>query len=377
MQYKKNIQLKLSSILILWAFILTGCGGAFKAAQHPDDSFEQGVGLQSPSDFHRYVQSQEQDPQFRKARVTTHSSALRLKTSPEATAPGPSSGRRLLNKGDQVSVFWPVDVVNNHIKVYVDNQTRWVTHKSRHGQIYITLLEDIYLPETPVRNSGVLTPPKREVIRDDHKHNLKTIHLSSRAIKSAYEAIQSVQLESQDVTACQFSPLVGNNAGNNCYKKIVISKDFRQFISQHARSCAINAGKAAFGRTASKILFHTAGGGQVNKNRRVGRSGKRSTHSTGQAFDLFAVSLYFGQEKQQVKMHRSHTDGSSAKERRNHTFYWSFANCWRKRVKNHAACPCSDSRAGALTYLDNSSHYNHLHMSLPICERKRFRVACI
>lgn len=387
----------INAALIATSFIVfVSCGG-FEAAQHPDDNFRYGRGISSADGFGNYINSHGQDPRFRRARVTTQSGPLRLKTEARSDASSPRSGRTELQKDDEVDVFWPTDIVNNHIKVYVDGRTLWVTHRSNGGREYVTLLEDIYLPESNPGNSGIVAAPNSPPFFGQMgpvtpaprpptsgggdpfiPSDLRRISLSSTAINNARDAINSVRLSPADVQACSFDPVVGNNSGsNNCYERIVISSNFRNFVARHGNECAISAGQEAFGRRPSKILFHTSGAGQVNQNRTVGSSSTRSTHSTGQAFDLFAVSVFFGGSSEKVIMHKDHTDGSSTAERRNHSFYWAFTNCWRARVQSHAACPCGGDRAGTLTYLDNSAHYNHLHMSLPMCNRSTYNVACI
>ncbi|MEO0336545.1 MAG: hypothetical protein AAF202_09125, partial [Pseudomonadota bacterium] len=130
--------------------------------------------------------------------------------------------------------------------------------------------------------------------------------------------------------------------------------------------------------TPQQVLFHSAYAGQVSSNRRVGSSRKKSTHSTGQALDLYAISVFLsGGTQKRIPFHRNHVTGSDRVQKSNHQFYWSFANCWRKRIRDHSTCNCVENLAGALTYLDNNAHRDHIHISLPHCERSRFNVACV
>lgn len=371
----------------LSAIILVSCGN-FEASQHPDDFFRDGRGIASLDDLDGFVNSGHMNPLYREAEVTTVSGPLRLKTEPNSSAPSPSSGERQLQKGAKVYVYWPTDVNNNHIKIFHNNQTLWVTFKSSSGRQYVTLIQDLALPTVTTPGSGIVTIPSRppvgggDLVTTPSLGNTlaeRTIRLTSSAITEAHAAIRAVSLAPAEVASCQFDPLIGNNSSfSNCYEKIVISRAFRDFIANHGHACAQSAAQTTFGQRPQKILFHTSGAGQVSRHRKVSGTGKKSMHATGQAFDLFAVTLQFsGNRTRKVVLHKNHTDGSDALERENHGFYWSYVNCWKERVRKHSSCNCSASKSGTITYLDNSAHHNHIHMSLPFCERSRFNVSCV
>lgn len=375
--------------------VLVSCGD-FAVSQHPDDSFRYGRGIQSADNFGSYYNNQNVDPRFRRARVTTQSSPLRLKTEPRSDGPAPSSGPSSLARGSELEVFWPLDINNNHVKVRVQGHALWVTYRSSGGQEYVTLLEDIYLPETNVASSGTFTMPGVPAFGPQVTGNptsapgqgggnpfvpedLNRVSLSANQIRQAHIAIGNVDLQAAEVQACTFDPAVGNNSGsNNCYNEIVISSAFRDFVARYGQQCAVSAAREAFGFSARKILFHSSSAGQVSPTRTVSGTSRLSTHATGQAFDLFAITAYSDSGSRKVIMHRDQTDGSSTTERQNHTFYWSFARCWRQRVHDQAPCASScGANVGAMTYTDNSAHHNHLHMSLPMCNRGRYNVSCI
>lgn len=367
-------------------FFFVACGPV-SLNQHPDATFLKGQGIANIDGLNSYVDLNSQNPGFRMAKVTTVSDPLIVKTQARSDSARANISPNELAKDSQVYVYWPLDVVNNHVKVLVQGKAFWVTYRSSTGRDYITLLEDIYLPKTKVPSSGIVRGegglnfvPINNSRASTSSADLERVALSSSALSEAHAAIAAVDLEAADVSACQFDPLVGNLSGqkNNCYQQIVISKDFRNFISQYGQSCAIEAGQKAFGKKASRVLFHSSGAGQVRRNRKVSGSSNQSTHSTGQAFDLMAISLFFsGDQSQKVLMHRNSVDGSSQQEKQNHSFYWAFTNCWRQKVQTQWSCSCASDKVGALTYVDNSAHYNHLHMSLPMCERSRYNVSCI
>ncbi len=382
--------------------VMVSCGG-FESTQHPDDAFRSGQGIGSSDAFGNYYSGQILDPRFRRARVTTESDPLILKTQPRSSSPSPTAGPASLARGAEVDVYWPLDISNNHAKVHVNGRALWVTYRSASGREYLTLLEDIYVPQTQAPSSGSFslnagtsfgprvtngptntggtigsTTSGSTLSAGFVPSDLETISLSSSQVSDAYTAIGNVDLVAAAVPACTFNPIVGNNSGsNNCYRQVIISSAFSDFVSRHGHQCAIGAAREAFGFTPSRVLFHSSGAGQVLPNRRVGSSGTLSTHATGQAFDLFAISVFNSAASRKVVMHRNEVDGSSTAERQNHTFYWSFANCWRGRVNAHADCPCGGSEAGTRTYLDDSAHVNHLHMSMPMCNRERYNVSCI
>ncbi len=372
--------LKSGVMISLGLLLITACG-RFEATTHPDTVFENDQGLGTMDEYGNFISFMGSEPRFRKARVTTNSSPLRLKTDPRTNSPAPSSGPTQVSKGVDVDVFWPLDVVNNHVKIYYEGQSLWVTQKSSSGQAYVTLLEDIYLPSTSSNGSGLVAgrPTTGGATGSVSPSDLLEISLSSSAVSAAHSAIKEVNLTSVSVPTCDFDPMVGSNSSkNNCYRQVVISQDFRNFVAEHGQDCAVKAGSTAFGRTPRRVLFHSSGAGQVRSSRKVSGSGRKSTHATGQAFDLFAISVYFSEtESRKVVMHRDFTDGSAEEERQNHSFYWAFANCWRGRVQAHAPCSSCGSKTGALTYADNSAHRNHLHMSLPMCERTQYNVTCI
>ncbi len=388
--------LKHSIIMVSSLIVMVSCGG-FEASQHPDDSFRFGEGIGNAHAFGQYYGNQTVDPRFRRAQVTTQSSPLALKTTPRRDGAAPSTGPTSLARGSEVDVYWPLDVENNHIKLHVEGRALWATYRSSGGQEYVTLLEDIYVPQTSVPSSGSFslnTAPSfgpqmaggatAPILGGSNNsdgfmpEDLNQISLTAAQLRSARTAISNVALTPSSVSACTFNPIVGNNAGsNNCYREIIVSSAFRDFVSRHGHQCAVEAAQSAFGFRPSRVLFHSSGAGQVRPNRTVSGSGTLSTHATGQAFDLFAISVFNSSTSRKVPMHRDHVDGSSSTERQNHEFYWSFTRCWRARVQTQAPCACSGSRTGALTYSDNSAHYNHLHMSMPMCNRERYNVSCI
>lgn len=365
----------LKALLYIASLQLIACGG-FEANQHPDDLFHNGSQITDLNGLNAYLNLNGKNPMFRKAEVTTQSSALRVKTQPSITAPSPKSGPGQLNKGQIIHVYWPTDISNNHIKVYVGNSPAWVSYKSGAGRQYVTLLEDASMPSISLPGSVSLSPSTRGSAKPS---DVSAINLPSSAISEAQAAIRAVALTPSDIQACHFNPLVGNsNQSNNCYNRIVLSQNFKNFIAQHGYACAQEASRKAFGLSAQKILFHSSYAGQVRRNRRVSGSSKKSTHATGQALDLFAVSLYFpGQKSRRITLHKNQTDGSSTVEKQNHSFYWSYVNCWRSRVRTNSPCNCDNTKAGAITYSENSAHYNHIHISLPFCERSRYNVSCV
>lgn len=368
--------------------VFVGCGG-FKARQHPDDFFKDGRNISSFDELDAFMDSSQANPRFRKAEVTTQSGSLKLKMEPDPRAPTPPMSPDTLANGQEIEVFWPLDIVNNHIKILYAGQTFWVTYGSSKGGQYVTLLENLSIPKVSSLGSFVdvrsgefgsndgptqITPPAGAL-----SFNIDSIFLPSSAIQEARTAIRAVHLEPIAVRSCNFDPLIGNNSSpNNCYEEIVISRDFRDFIAQHGYSCARQAAQNVFNQVPQKILFHSSYGGQVRRNRSVSGTLKKSIHSVGQAIDLFGVSLFFGSNNaRKILLHKNQTDGSSPKERQNHRFYWGYVNCWRERIRSYAPCNCDSELSGAITYLQNSAHHNHVHMSLPLCERSRFNVSCV
>ena len=103
---KQFLILKWTLGALLLSLLLSACGG-FEAANHPDAAFTDGQGISSSEGFNQYVNSQAQDPKFRKARVNTQSSSLKLKTVANSASPSPQDGPKSLRKGATVDVFWP------------------------------------------------------------------------------------------------------------------------------------------------------------------------------------------------------------------------------------------------------------------------------
>lgn len=390
-------------ILLITVVILSACS-EFQANTHPDDYFEGDRGIASAEQLYDYMEASNNNPQFREAKVTTQFSSLKIKSEPTTYSQPPSGVSPYLAKGAKVTVYWPLNIVNNHVRIFINNKPAWVTYRSNSGQQYVTLIEEIAMPQlsTPGAqyiNTGtsntsgwtmnftnnsrppVQAPPPSppEISQITSSIIVNTIQLSQAAINEAYLAIREVALTPADIFACQFDPLVGNQASpNNCYQKIVLSSAFRDFIKVHGHQCASQATLVAFGQSAKKILFHSSSAGQVRRNRTVSGSSKKSSHAIGQAIDLFAVSVFFqNNQSRRINMHRDHVDGASSDERQNNQFYWAYVNCWRARIKSHAPCNCSSSLSGAITYTNDAAHYNHVHMSLPFCERSKYHVSCV
>ncbi|MGH1468949.1 MAG: hypothetical protein ACRBBP_08745 [Bdellovibrionales bacterium] len=172
-------------------------------------------------------------------------------------------------------------------------------------------------------------------------------------------------------SACTFNPAQGS-AKSRCYKELVLSEEFTDFLEQKGQTCAENAAQHVFEKTPLKVLFKTNGGS-------LNRDDSTSLHYRGRALDIFKVSLYFeaGSSPREIPFHRNETDGRSVTERQNHTFYWSFQGCWKKEIEeHHRAKSCGGRGRGVLTYTYNTAHHNHMHISLPVCRdlRKRFNL---
>lgn len=369
-------------------FFLIACG-QFEAATHPDHLISGGRDISSVDDLDLWVEGNNKNPRYRVAMISDGASSQRLKTKPDNLAPSPKSGKTQVQRGESLHVIWPLNIVNNHIQVLVDGQELWINYQDTRGKILVQLMQTQSIPDLQIDDFQVMVPPRPStpgpVISGEPMGSgetpigLNNISMSSSAISEAHAAIQAVNLRAQEVKACQFDPLVGNNGSpNNCYNVIVISDEFSRYLSSHGYQCAQQAAQKAFGQQAGKVLFHSSGAGQVRRDRYVSGSSRKSMHATGRALDLFAVSLFFNNGvSRKVVLHKNQTDGSSVEEKQNHSFYWSYVNCWRDRIKTHSPCNCSQSLSGALTYLQNSAHHNHVHMSVPFCERSRFNVSCV
>jgi hypothetical protein len=188
------------------------------------------------------------------------------------------------------------------------------------------------------------------------------------AIVTARQRIQSVGLAPANIEACDFDPLIGSNAtGNSCFERIVLSSQFRNFISTNGSRCALEAGREAFGRTPSQVLFHSNSGGSVF--RYWNGTSVRSLHHVGQALDIHAISLFFSnRNRERVPM----TDSIIGAD---HTFYWAFTRCWRQAAMGFTSCPAGEN-TGAITHMNDprGNHDDHIHLSIPFCERERFNV---
>ena len=382
MTTQKNHQTIATFVFISVALLITACG-RFEANVHPDQLLEDSRNLATVSGLNNYMKLRAKNPLFRKAKVTTRLGTLKVRQQPSSFSQSPAQGPSSLSKNQSIDVYWPTEISNNHIKVLVANQPAWVTYKSQQGDQYVTLLEEIQMPKVTVPGYTVTARQPQQSPQPpasiSSPIDVNSITLPSSAINEAHSAIAAVALKSSDINSCQFNPLVGNNqSSDNCYQHIVLSENFKNFVGQYGHQCAQQASRDAFGKTPNKILFHSSYAGQVRRNRTVSGTSKKSTHSTGQALDLFGISLYFnGGSSRRVTLHKNQTDGSSTAEKENNKFYWSYVNCWRVQVRSHAPCNCSDSKAGAMTYLENSAHHNHVHMSIPHCERKQYNVSCV
>ena len=178
-------------------------------------------------------------------------------------------------------------------------------------------------------------------------------------------------------SGCDFAPTLGNRAGRDCYKELILADDFVEFLKIHGHQCSIKAARETFNRTPVLIQF-TSNAGAVN------RSNSKSLHHRGRAIDLFYATLFWSDDKndkRKIRFHRSHTDGSSQTERENHKYYWSFVDCWRKRIRENAPKSCgAKRRGGALTYnFKPPSHNDHIHLALPLSnpEKRRHGLNCI
>jgi len=172
-------------------------------------------------------------------------------------------------------------------------------------------------------------------------------------------------------SACTFDPAQGSEK-SKCYRELVLSSEFTDFIADEGLSCANQAAKLVFNATPAKVMFRTNGGS-------VNRGSSRSLHDRGRALDVFKVFLYFQKDAgpKEIVFHKNNTDGSSASERRNYNFYWEFENCWTKKIQDyHKTKSCGSTGSGALTYRYNSAHSDHMHISLPVCRdvRNRFNL---
>ena len=352
---------------------------------HPDDYFINNSSINNEEDLQGFLDLKETNPQLRKAEVTTLSGPLRVKVEPRISA-NTFKPHSSLQKGEIIDVYWPTNIQNDHIKIRLENKfDGWVSYKSRTGHIYISLLENrrieqVKVPEATLKKGHEVQKPKEEdFFQSVITFAINLAKLPMNLIEEAFKAISSVGLKPQEITACDFNPLIGNSSSqNNCYEKVVLSEEFSQFISEHGYQCAQKAAKDTFQKEAAKVMFNTAQAGQVRRNRRVSGSGKKSIHSTGQALDLFGITLFFNESStRKITLHKNAVDGQSSNEKENHKFYWSFVNCWRERVQQTSPCNCDKTKSGALTYLYNSAHKNHIHASLPFCERKTYNVACI
>jgi|GEM_PF-2845158 len=200
----------------------------------------------------------------------------------------------------------------------------------------------------------------------------------SRYLRTATTKVSEVfsHNHTKSFSACTFDPAQGPRE-SRCYRELVLSKEFTEFLGDEGLRCANEAAQLVYGKTPSKVLLRTNGG---SLNRGAPRPGlTKSLHLVGRALDVFKVFLYFGNDKspEEVVFHKNATDGSSSAERRNYNFYWSFAGCWKKEIaafkrrKN-----CGAKGAGNLTYKSNSDHHDHMHISQPVCEgvRRKFNL---
>lgn len=172
-------------------------------------------------------------------------------------------------------------------------------------------------------------------------------------------------------SACTFNPAQGSE-NSRCYRELILSEDFTDFLESQGSVCAKEAAKSVFGSQPLKVLLRTNGGS-------VNRSNARSLHYRGRALDVFAVFLYFQKEKgsRKITFHKNSMDGSSAVERRNYNFYWKFESCWKKKVSSyHKTKSCQSKGSGVLTYRYNTDHNDHMHISLPVCRslKKKFNL---
>lgn len=163
-------------------------------------------------------------------------------------------------------------------------------------------------------------------------------------------------------SACTFDPAQGPGK-SRCYRELVLSKEFTEFIGEEGLKCANDAAKLVFDSVPSKVIFRTNGGS-------LNRGSSRSLHDRGRALDVFKVFLYFqkGDDPKEIVFHKNSADGSSESERQNYNFYWEFEDCWTKKVqKHHKTKSCGSNGSGALTYRTNDAHKDHMHISLPVC----------
>ena len=385
MQISSVIRFKI--FLAITSVILVSCGN-FEAAQHPDDIFREGRGLGSIQDLDRFVSGVHSNPKYRDAEVTTESTGLKLKVRPSSNSPSPANGPNTISKGTRVLVYWPTDINNNHIKIFYQQQTLWVTYRSSSGKKYITLLEELSVNTVTTAGAGIIKAPAAvpvtggDLVTLPSSLEVRRVTIPQTVLDEALMAVRKFSLTPANVPTCSFDPLIGNSSsGENCYERVVISQDFKNFVAQHGNSCAVKAAQETFSQRPKKVIFHTAYSsgslGQVRRDRKVSGSGKYSIHATGQAFDLFAMSLIFDSGTRRVTLHKEKTDGSSTEERQNHSFYWKYVRCWQERIKQHSPCNCDSTLAGAITYLYDSAHHNHIHISLPFCERNSFNVSCV
>jgi len=173
-------------------------------------------------------------------------------------------------------------------------------------------------------------------------------------------------------SGCTFDLAQGSQS-SKCYRKLVLSKEYTRFLEKEGLACANDAAKLVFNEKPLKVMLRTNGGS-------VNRSGNtRSLHPVGRALDVFKVYLYFKKSSspEEIVFHKNKIIGSSDSVRRNYNFYWAFESCWTKKIKEHKqAKSCGIRGSGALTYKTNLDHYDHMHISLPVCKgvKKEFNL---
>ena len=109
--------------------VFVSCG-ELQANRHPDSLLMDNDSFNSFDEYGTFLGTQGTDARFRKARVTTASTPLRLKVEPDSRASSPSSGPRRLDKGETVNVYCPMEINNKDGKLYVQRRTLYGTQKS-------------------------------------------------------------------------------------------------------------------------------------------------------------------------------------------------------------------------------------------------------
>jgi|GEM_PF-3861582 len=186
-------------------------------------------------------------------------------------------------------------------------------------------------------------------------------------VKKSEAQIQTIG-SSQTFSGCGFKPSLGGPNGSDCYKNLTLSTEFIDFLKIHGHQCSVFAAENTFDKTPHHVRF-TTNGGSLN------RKDTSSLHHRGRALDVFKAQIFWDEDgdiTREIKFHKNSVDGDSQVEKENFKFYWSFVGCWRNRIRTFSSKSCSvNESAGALTYRHNQAHENHIHIALPLTDKRK------